>query len=91
DAVPGEDSVSGGKTVFTRRTGTSVSAAIAAGAAACILSWGYTEHNDETLTGTSVKAMLIRGAGRIPAFSWPDRQWGYGTLNLYQSFLSLRE
>ncbi|HIT65599.1 MAG TPA: S8 family peptidase [Candidatus Ventrimonas merdavium] len=77
--------------VLTRRTGTSVAAAIAAGAMAGIFSWGFTEKNDESLTGTSVKALLIRGADRNPSFSYPNRQWGYGTLDLYQSFLRLRE
>lgn len=79
------------ETLLTRRTGTSVSAAIAAGAAADILSWAFVDGNAPYLTSTSVKAMLIGGAGRNPAFRYPNRQWGYGTLNLYQSFLNLRE
>lgn len=79
------------ETILTRKSGTSVSAAIAAGAAADILSWAFVDGNAPYLTSTSVKAMLIGGAGRNPAFRYPNRQWGYGTLNLYQSFLNLRE
>ncbi len=77
--------------VLTRRTGSSVAAAIAAGAVAGLFSWGITDGNDRTLTSTSVKSLLIRGADRRPGFPYPNRLWGYGTLNLYQSFLLTRE
>ncbi|MDD3252679.1 MAG: S8 family peptidase [Lachnospiraceae bacterium] len=73
---------------FVRRSGTSVSAAITAGAAAGILSWGITDGNNPDLNSATVKAMLIRGADRNPAFRYPNREWGFGTLNLYQSFLT---
>lgn len=76
---------------FTRRSGSSVAAAITAGAVADILSWSSAQGNNPPLTISSIKSLLIRGAGRIPAFNYPNRQWGYGTLNLYQSFLYMRE
>ncbi|MEW4411140.1 S8 family peptidase [Clostridium sp. AN503] len=81
----------GPEPAFTRRSGSSIAAAITAGAVADIFSWGFTDKNDENITGVSVKSMLIRGAGRNPAFRYPNREWGYGTLNLYQSFLDFRE
>ncbi|CBL35540.1 hypothetical protein CL3_02150 [butyrate-producing bacterium SM4/1] len=37
------------------------------------------------------KAFLIRGAERNPVFTYPNREWGYGTLNLYNAFLRMRE
>lgn len=76
---------------FVRATGSSVAAAIAAGAAADVLSWGIVDENEPNLDDTTVNAMLIRGADRNPALSYPNREWGYGTLNLYQSFLRVRE
>ena len=76
---------------FTRRTGSSVAAAITAGAVACLFSWDFTQGNDKTLTSSSVRSILIRGADRKEAFQYPNRQWGYGTLNLYQAFLLMRE
>ena len=76
---------------FTRRTGASVAAAITAGAVACLFSWDFTQGNDKTLTSSSVRSILIRGADRKEAFQYPNRQWGYGTLNLYQAFLLMRE
>lgn len=47
---------------LTRKTGSSVAAAIAAGAVASLFSWGFTQGNDLTLTSISVKSILIRGA-----------------------------
>lgn len=71
-------------------TGTSVAAAHMAGAAANILSWAITGNNDLTINTTSAKSMLIRGARRNPNFIYPNREWGYGMLDLYNSFLQLR-
>lgn len=76
---------------FTRRTGSSVAAALAAGAAADLLSWGIVEQNEPNLDNTTITSILIRGADRNPALTYPSRDWGYGTLNLYQSFLRIRE
>ncbi|MDO5408762.1 MAG: S8 family peptidase [Eubacteriales bacterium] len=71
---------------FTRRTGTSVSAAIAAGAVADLLTWAITDQHDETMNSATIRSMLVRGADRNPALTYPSREWGYGTLNLYRSF-----
>lgn len=72
------------------RTGSSVAAAITAGAMADIFTWGITDGNVLTMGSASVKTMLIRGAGRNSAFSYPNREWGYGTLDLYGAFNTLR-
>ena len=86
EAVPPSSSIS-----LTRKTGSSIAAAITAGAVACLFSWGFTQGNDTTLTSISVKSILIRGAERKEAFRYPNSQWGYGTLNLYRAFLLMRE
>lgn len=75
---------------YTRLTGTSVAAAHVAGAAALLLSWGILGQNNFYLNSASVKTYLIRGAKRNPALPYPNRQFGYGTLDLYQAFLGLR-
>ncbi len=90
-AAPGVDVQGPGPLSLTQKTGSSIAAAITAGAVACIFSWGFTQENDMTLTSISVKSILIRGADRKEAFRYPNRQWGYGTLNLYRSFLLMRE
>lgn len=81
----------GNELKFTRRSGTSVAAAVAAGAIADIFTWGITNNHNIALSNTSITSMLIRGADRNPAFSYPNPIWGYGTLNLYQTFLRDRE
>ena len=74
-------------TQYTRKTGTSVSAAIAAGAVANLFSWSISQDNHFTLSSASVHAFFIRGAKRNPALVYPNREWGYGALDLYQSFM----
>lgn len=76
---------------FTRRSGSSVAAAITAGAIADIFAWGIVNGNEPNLDGSAVSSILTRGADRNPALSYPNREWGYGTLNLYQSFQRTRE
>ena len=75
---------------YTRITGTSAAAAHVAGAAAVLLSWGILERNDPYMNSSSIKTYLIRGASRNPNRTYPNREFGYGTLNLYQAFLRLR-
>jgi len=72
-------------------TGTSVAAAITAGAAALALQWGIIEDNDPSMSTFQVKALLIRGCSRDPNLSYPNVQWGYGRLNLFESLRVLRE
>ena len=81
----------GSDTPMTTRTGTSAAAAITAGAAANLLGWGIVEGNYHTMSEASVKSYLIRGAQRNPALTYPNREFGYGTLDLFQTFLRLRE
>ena len=65
-------------------------AAHAAGAAAILLHWGILERNDPFMNTSAIKTYLIRGAKRNPALTYPNREFGYGTLDLYQAFLRLR-
>ncbi len=63
-------------------TGSSMSAALTAGAAACFMQWAVIEENDILVNTSSVKNYLIRGANRRADIIYPSREWGYGTLNL---------
>ena len=76
---------------MVRKTGTSAAAALAAGAIANLLSWGIVEGNDPGMSEAAIRAYLVRGATRSRAFSYPNQEWGYGILNLYNTFLQLRE
>lgn len=70
----------------THVTGTSASAALSAGAAALLLEWGIVRGGYPLMNGVEVKNDLIRGAKRRPDLTYPNREWGYGTLNLLSSF-----
>ena len=87
---PGISSVPG-DFPYTRMTGSSIAAAHVAGAAACLYSWGYVKGNEPSINSRSIKAYLTLGADRIASYRYPNPEWGYGMLNLYQSFLAMRE
>ena len=72
-------------------SGTSVAAAITAGACALMMQWGIVEKNDVALSTYQIRAYLIRGCNRSPTMIYPNTQWGYGTLNLIQTFNLMRE
>lgn len=72
-------------------SGTSVAAAITAGAAALLLQWGVVNGNEPTMNSSRVKTLLISGCERNPNLSYPNPQWGYGKLNLLGTFNSLRQ
>lgn len=75
---------------FGVRTGSSIAAAHVAGASAVLLSWGIIEENAPVLDSSTLKGYLIRGANRKPSLTYPNREWGYGSLDLYQSLNVLR-
>ncbi len=76
--------------LYTRKSGTSVAAAYAAGAAAILMKWGIVDGNDPYMNTSVIRTCLIRGAKRNPALLYPNREFGYGTLDLYSAFLTLR-
>ncbi|MGI6006276.1 MAG: S8 family peptidase [Ruminococcus sp.] len=69
-------------------TGTSSAAAITAGGAALIIEWGLSQNPSFLFSTTDIKNILIRGAVRDPGRDYPNREWGYGKLNIYQSFIA---
>ena len=73
-----------------RMTGTSAAAAITAGACAQLLQWGIVDGNYVTLNSTEINNILIRGARRNPDRSYPNREWGYGILDVYEALNRLR-
>lgn len=75
---------------MVQRTGTCVAAAHVAGAVASLLSWGIVHGNDDSINDATIRGYLTRGANRRPVYTYPNKEWGYGTLDLYQTFLQLR-
>lgn len=73
---------------YAKRSGTSIGAALAAGACAQIVEWAYGE-GENSLVGInnrSIQNFLIRGAEREAGMTYPNERWGYGRLNAYRSF-----
>lgn len=69
--------------------GTSASAALAAGASALLMEWGIVQQHVPTMDSVTIQRFLIRGARRPEVFSYPNRNWGYGLLDLYGAFQTL--
>jgi len=75
---------------FGVKSGTSISAALTTGVSAMLLEWGIVKKNYPTMNSQQVKKFLIRGVERNVNLTYPNREWGYGTINIYKTFESLR-
>ncbi|WFR58524.1 S8 family peptidase [Anaerocolumna sp. AGMB13025] len=71
---------------FIKATGTSVAAAYTAGVAALLLEWGIIKGNRSDMNNIIIQRMLITGANRFPEYVYPNQEWGYGILDIYNSF-----
>lgn len=74
---------------FTARSGSSIATAIAAGAGALMLEWLVVRRRAFVDT-VQIKNLLILGTSRRPDLTYPNREWGYGTLDLYRTFEEIR-
>ncbi len=71
-------------------TGTSIGAAVTAGACAQILEWAVVQGNGEQINTVEVKNLLIRGCTRAQDISYPNNTLGFGKLDVFQSFEMIR-
>ena len=76
-------------TIRGKASGSSLAAAITAGAAAQFLQWAVVEENNIVVESRGIKNYLIRGASRSFDISYPSREWGYGRLNMVGTFDAL--
>lgn len=67
-------------------TGTSVAAAITAGACTLLMQWAVVDGNYPPINNYSMKTFLLIGLTQRPGIIYPDNLWGYGELNLIESF-----
>lgn len=67
-------------------SGTSASAAITAGACALLLQWGVVKGNNPLMNTVVLRTYMIRGARRKDGIPYPNREWGYGELDLLNTF-----
>ncbi|MDF2484837.1 MAG: hypothetical protein K0R46_1005 [Herbinix sp.] len=75
---------------FVTVTGTSASAAHTTGVAAMLLEWAIVRGNQPNLNTVDMKIFMIRGARRELDIQYPNRDWGYGILDVYNIFDTLR-
>ncbi len=73
-------------TILGPQTGSSMAAAIATGAAAQFLQWAVVEENRPWVESRELKSYLIRGARRSADIMYPNREWGYGQLDISGTF-----
>ena len=71
-------------------SGSSISAACAVGAAALMQQWSRDRGLSPYINGNQIRQYFIRGADRENSRRYPDRYYGFGTLNLRKTFESLR-
>lgn len=74
---------------YIRKTGSSIAAAITCGSVALLLNWNFSLPQFRLISTPAVKEYLTRGAIRQENLTYPNREWGYGTLNLYHVFETL--
>ncbi len=79
------------RTLYIEKSGSSVAAAFVAGAAALILQWGIIDRNNLGINTEIIKQQLIRGARRDQDIFYPNNIWGWGTLDLLQTFENMRQ
>lgn len=71
-------------------SGTSVATAHNTGISALLLEWGVTLGNLSSIASVEIKNLLIRGAERSPLEEYPNPSWGYGIINIYNTFINIR-
>ncbi|MCL2172009.1 MAG: S8 family serine peptidase, partial [Defluviitaleaceae bacterium] len=89
-AAPGVDVLGAYPWGYGTMSGTSVAAAITTGAAALMLQWGIIDDHYKNLNNLRIRAFLQQGCTRDPGATYPSDQWGYGRLDLMQTFNILR-
>ncbi len=72
-------------------TGGSMSAALTAGGVAQFMEWAVVRFNSPAAGSQEIKNYLIRGANRNSSYTYPNREWGYGKLDIDGTFTMLSQ
>ncbi len=73
---------------YTTLSGSCAASALTAGAAALLVEAGLRQERPRYFTTREILSLFLRGAGRSASYSYPNPEWGYGTMNVYGSFES---
>jgi subtilisin family serine protease len=77
------------RNTYVTATGTSLAAAHTAGIAALFLEWGNVDGKYPRISTVQIKNFLIRGAIRGQKIPYPNKVWGYGVIDVYNSYTVL--
>lgn len=80
----------GTEPVISTYTGSSLAAAVMAGAAAQFAQWAIVDGNAPYIRSQELKNYFIRGAARERNIDYPNPIWGYGRLDLYGTFAGMQ-
>ena len=75
---------------FVTRTGSSIATGVTAGAAALVMEWVVSRLQQKTIDSTQIRNLLVLGTEKRLNEVYPNREWGYGTLNVYNTFERIR-
>jgi subtilisin family serine protease len=75
---------------FAVASGTGIAAAHVAGLAAMLLEWGIVREAYPGIDSVEIKKFLTRGAIRTEIYRYPNPDWGYGVVDIYNVFETLR-
>ena len=75
--------------ILGETSGSDIATAIVGGAAAQYMQWAVVEGNQPNANTQDLKNFLIRGARRLSSFSTPNREFGWGFLDIQNSFQQL--
>lgn len=73
---------------FVTRSGSSIAVALTAGAEALLMEWLL--RGGKTPDSIQMKNLLILGAEKSANQVYPNREWGYGRMDVYDTFLRIR-
>ena len=76
---------------FVKRSGSSIAVGITAGASALIMEWLKEQPLSAGITTSQVANIIILGVDQETFTEYPNREWGYGTMDIYQSLDRLRQ
>lgn len=76
---------------YAVRSGSSLASAVTSGAVALLLEWIIQQLGYPGIDASQMKSLLILGAVRTPNMTFPNREWGYGQLNVYNTFEEIRK
>ena len=93
-AAPGVDIIVPsvfGNDGYVVRSGSSIAAAFFSGIAALLLEYGIVRDTIPYIRTSEIKSIIISGCVRKDNIVYPNNIWGYGEVNLFNSFQRLRE